>query len=261
MNIDYIQDKINNQREKLLKHKLYSNIETIKDLQVFTENHVYAVWDFMSLLKFLQIKLTSTSLPWFPSENNTTAKLINEIVAGEETDEDQNANPMSHFEMYLNSIQEFGLDTDEILNNISSLNKLESIEEDIDKLNIKEYIKNFLKFTFSVIKRGYVHEVASVFTFGREDLIPDMFIPLIEGINAENNDLDKLIYYFKRHIEVDGDLHGPMSMEMLSYLCNDEVKKISEASSISKEALLARISLWDGIENEIKQRKKNYEKA
>ena len=106
-------------------------------------------------------------------------------------------NPMSHFEMYIDSIQEFGLDTNEILNNINSLNKLESIEDDIDNLDIKEYVKNFLKFTFSVIKRGNVHEVASVFTFGREDLIPDMFIPLIEGINAENNDLNKLIYYFK----------------------------------------------------------------
>ena len=248
-------------KDKLRNHSLYNNIKDVEDLKIFSNAHVYAVWDFMSLLKFLQIKLTSTSLPWFPSNNSSTAKLINEIVAGEETDEDQNANPMSHFEMYINSIQEFGLDTDQILNNINSLTKLESIEEDIDKLDIKEYVKNFLKFTFSVIKRGNVHEVASVFTFGREDLIPDMFIPLIEGINAENNDLNKLIYYFKRHIEVDGDLHGPMSMEMLSYLCNNEARKISEASSISNEALIARISLWDGIENEIKQRKKNYEKA
>ena len=71
---------------------------------------------------------------------------------------------MSHFEMYINSIQEFGLDTDEIIDNINSLNKLESIEEDIDKLNIKEYIKNFLNYIL-VIKRGNVHEVASVFTF------------------------------------------------------------------------------------------------
>ena len=80
MNIDYIQDKINDQREKLLKHKLYSNIETIKDLQVFTENHVYAVWDFMSLLKALQIKLTCTKTPWVPNSNSQTAYLINEIV-------------------------------------------------------------------------------------------------------------------------------------------------------------------------------------
>ncbi len=247
-------------KDKLRNHSLYNNIKDVEDLKIFSSAHVYAVWDFMSLLKFLQIKLTSTSLPWFPSKNTTTAKLINEIVTGEETDEDQNANPMSHFEMYIDSIQEFGLNTDEILNNISSLNKLETIEDDIDKLDIKEYVKNFLKFTFSVIKRGNVHEVASVFTFGREDLIL-ICLSIIEGINAENNDLNKLVYYFKRHIEVDGDMHGPMSMEMLSYLCNNDVKKISESSSISKEALLARISLWDGIENEIKQRKNNYEKV
>jgi hypothetical protein len=103
--------------------------------------------------------------------------------------------------------------------------------------------------------------VASVFTFGREDLIPDLFIPLIEGINSKNNDLNKLIYYFKRHIEVDGDKHGPMSMEMLSYLCDNDPTKISESALIAEKALLARISLWDGIENEIKIKKDNYEKV
>jgi len=248
-------------KDKLKNHPLYSSISDVEDLKIFSKAHVYAVWDFMSLLKFLQIKLTSTSLPWFPSKNTTTAKLINEIVAGEETDEDQNGKPMSHFEMYIDSIQEFGINTNKILSNINSLDNLDSIEDDLDRLDIEDYVKNFLKFTFSVIKRGNVHEVASVFTFGREDLIPDMFIPLIEGINTENNDLNKLIYYFKRHIEVDGDMHGPMSMEMLSYLCDNDPQKIADSISISEEALLARISLWNGIETEIKQRKKNYEKA
>ena len=97
--------------------------------------------------------------------------------------------------------------------------------------------------------------------FGREDLIPDMFMPLLEGINSKNNELNKLIYYFKRHIEVDGDMHGPMSMEMLTYLCKNDEEKISEAKSISEKALLSRISLWDGIENEIKTKYKYYEKV
>mgnify|MGYP001409335116 CR=1 FL=1 len=248
-------------KNKLRNHSLYDSIDSINDLRIFTSAHVYAVWDFMSLLKFLQIKLTTITVPWYPIENTNTAKLINEIVAGEETDESESGKPMSHFEMYIDSIKSINVETEEILDNINSLNNLETIEEDIDKLDIKDYVKDFLKFTFSVIKRGKIHEVAAVFTFGREDLIPDMFMPLLEGINSENNELNKLIYYFKRHIEVDGDMHGPMSMEMLSYLCNNDAKKISESSSISKEALLARISLWDGIENEIKQRKNNFEKV
>jgi len=248
-------------KNRLRNHSLYSKIKDVDDLKIFSNAHVYAVWDFMSLLKFLQINLTSISIPWFPSKNTTTAKLINEIVAGEETDEDQEGQPVSHFEMYIDSIEEFGLNTSEIINNLNTLNNIETIDKDIEKLNIKSYVKDFLKFTFSVIKRGKIHEVASVFTFGREDLIPDMFIPLIEGINSENNDLNKLIYYFKRHIEVDGDMHGPMSMEMLSYLCNNEPSKISESALIAEKALLARISLWDGIENEIKTKKNHYEKA
>ena len=248
-------------KNRLRNHSLYSKIKDVDDLKIFSNAHVYAVWDFMSLLKFLQINLTSISIPWFPSKNTTTAKLINEIVAGEETDEDQEGQPVSHFEMYIDSIEEFGLNTSEIINNLNTLNNIETIDKDIEKLNIKSYVKDFLKFTFSVIKRGKIHEVASVFTFGREDLIPDMFIPLIEGINSENNDLNKLIYYFKRHIEVDGDMHGPMSMEMLSYLCNNDPSKISESALIAEKALLARISLWDGIENEIKTKKNHYEKA
>ena len=248
-------------KNKLRNHSLYSKIKDVDDLNIFSNAHVYAVWDFMSLLKFLQINLTSISIPWFPSKNTTTAKLINEIVAGEETDEDQEGQPVSHFEMYIDSIEEFGLNTSELINNLNTLNNIETIDKDIEKLDIKSYVKDFLKFTFSVIKRGKIHEVASVFTFGREDLIPDMFIPLIEGINSENNDLNKLIYYFKRHIEVDGDMHGPMSMEMLSYLCNNDPSKISESALIAEKALLARISLWDGIENEIKTKKNNYEKA
>ena len=248
-------------KNRLRNHSLYSKIKDVDDLNIFSNAHVYAVWDFMSLLKFLQINLTSISIPWFPSKNTTTAKLINEIVAGEETDEDQEGQPVSHFEMYIDSIEEFGLDTSEIIKNLNTLNNIETIDKDIDKLDIKSYVKDFLKFTFSVIKRGKIHEVASVFTFGREDLIPDLFIPLIEGINSENNDLNKLIYYFKRHIEVDGDMHGPMSMEMLSYLCDNDQTKISESALIAEKALLARISLWDGIENEIKIKKNNYEKA
>lgn len=242
-------------KNKLRNHTLYSNIRTIEDLKIFSNAHVYAVWDFMSLLKFLQINLTSLSIPWFPSKKTSTAKLINEIVAGEETDEDQNGNPVSHFEMYIESIEAFGLNSTNILKNLNTLKNLKTIDDDIDKLDIKDYIKDFLKFTFSVIKRGKIHEVASVFTFGREDLIPDMFIPLIEGINSDNNDLNKLIYYFKRHIEVDGDMHGPMSMEMLSFLCDNDPVKISESTSIAKKALLSRIALWEGIENEIKKLK------
>ena len=239
-------------KSKLKNHNLYNIINTPEDLKIFCESHVFAVWDFMSLLKKLQIELTSTSIPWMPSKNPEVSRLINEIVAGEETDENIDGSAISHYQMYINAINDIGVDTNLISNQISSLNNIDTIIDDIEKLNSDNYIKEFLKYTFTIISNDKIHEIASVFTFGREDLIPDMFIPLLEKINSSDNTrIDKLIYYFKRHIEVDGDMHGPMAMRMLSYLCNNDKKKINESLKASKGALEVRIALWDGIEKKI----------
>ena len=254
--MDKITQNLEPLKSKLKNHNLYNIINTQEDLKIFCESHVFAVWDFMSLLKKLQVELTSMNIPWMPSNNSEVSKLINEIVAGEETDETLDGSAISHYEMYINAINDIGVDTNLISNQISSLNDINTIIDDINKLDIDDYIKEFLKFTFRIINNDKTHEIASAFTFGREDLIPDMFIPLLEKINSSDNTrIDKLIYYFKRHIEVDGDMHGPMAMKMLSFLCSDDETKINESLVASKDALKVRIALWDGIENKILNKK------
>ena len=254
--MDKITQNLEPLKSKLKNHNLYNIINTQEDLKIFCESHVFAVWDFMSLLKKLQIELTSINIPWMPSNNSEVSKLINEIVAGEETDETLDGSAISHYEMYINAINDIGVDTNLISNQISSLNDINTIIDDINKLDIDDYIKEFLKFTFRIINNDKTHEIASAFTFGREDLIPDMFIPLLEKINSSDNTrIDKLIYYFKRHIEVDGDMHGPMAMKMLSFLCSDDETKINESLVASKDALKVRIALWDGIEDKILNKK------
>ena len=254
--MDKITQNLEPLKSKLKNHNLYNIINSQEDLKIFCESHVFAVWDFMSLLKKLQIELTSINIPWMPSNNSEVSKLINEIVAGEETDETLDGSAISHYEMYINAINDIGVDTNLISNQISSLNDINTIIDDINKLDIDDYIKEFLKFTFRIINNDKTHEIASAFTFGREDLIPDMFIPLLEKINSSDNTrIDKLIYYFKRHIEVDGDMHGPMAMKMLSFLCSDDETKINESLVASKDALKVRIALWDGIENKILNKK------
>ena len=254
--MDKITQNLEPLKSKLKNHNLYNIINTQEDLKIFCESHVFAVWDFMSLLKKLQVELTSINIPWMPSNNSEVSRLINEIVAGEETDETLDGSAISHYEMYINAINDIGVDTNLISNQISSLNDINTIIDDINKLDIDDYIKEFLKFTFRIINNDKTHEIASAFTFGREDLIPDMFIPLLEKINSSDNTrIDKLIYYFKRHIEVDGDMHGPMAMKMLSFLCSDDETKINESLVASKDALKVRIALWDGIENKILNKK------
>ena len=256
MNIDYIQDKINDQREKLLKHKLYSNIETIKDLQVFTENHIYAVWDFMSLLKALQIKLTCTKTPWVPNSNSQTAYLINEIVLAEETDINQAGERKSHYELYLDAMIDIGARTEKPVKIINEIANSEDIFNTIDNINIHPNIREFLNFTFSVIKEGKPHEIAAIFTFGRENLIPNMFNEILREFekNVTEGDISKLIYYFERHIELDEDEHGPMALEMVSMLAENDPKKWNEIESISIQALEKRILLWDAINEQIENK-------
>lgn len=256
MNIDSIQNKIKDHRNKLLEHKLYSNIETIKDLQVFTENHIYAVWDFMSLLKALQIRLTCTKTPWLPNNNSQTAYLINEIVLAEETDINQVGERKSHYELYLDAMIDIGAKTEKPVEIINEIANSENIFNAIENINIHPNIKNFLNFTFSVIDEGKPHKIAAIFTFGRENLIPNMFNEILREFekNVSEGDISKLIYYFERHIELDEDEHGPMALEMVSMLAENDPDKWKEIEDISIEALEKRILLWDAINEQIENK-------
>ena len=248
----FFDDDLNYLRKSLIEHPLYNSMENLSDIKKFMEVHVYAVWDFMSLVKNLQMNLTCISTPWIPSENSFTARLINEIVWGEETDIDKNEVAKSHFEMYLDSMNEIGANTNKIGDLIELVKQGKDIFNIIQNQDISDEIKDFLNFTFSVIKNNKVHVTAAVFTFGREDLIPNMFIEIVRKIKLENKSVESLIYYLERHIEMDGDHHGPMAMNMIESLCQNNDNKIKEALDSSKLALKKRIKLWDHIYQQIK---------
>lgn len=248
----FFDEELNNLRRLLIEHPLYNSMENLGDIRKFMEIHVFAVWDFMSLVKNLQMNLTCINTPWIPSKNTLTARLINEIVWGEETDIDKNGIAKSHFEMYLESMKEIGANTIKIEFLIGLVKQGKNIFKIIENLDISNEIKDFLSFTFSVIKENKLHVTAAVFTFGREDLIPNMFIEIVRKIKLENKSVDSLIYYLERHIEMDGDHHGPMAMNMITSLCENDEKKIMESLDASKLALKKRIKLWDYIYEKIK---------
>lgn len=253
MNIETINNSIQPQKELLLQHSLYKKVKTIEDLQCFLENHVYAVWDFMSLLKALQSKLTCTTTPWFATQNPQTRYLINEIVLAEESDLTLEGNRSSHYEMYIEAMKACGANTAGIEDFLSEVDSLKNIFVAIKTSNLHPNIKAFLDFTFRVIEEGKSHEIAAAFTFGREDLIPSMFTEILKNFQANfpETDLSKLIYYFERHIELDADEHGPMAMKMITELCGTDAQKWSDVEEVSKLALEKRIGLWDAIEETI----------
>ncbi|MGO1245817.1 DUF3050 domain-containing protein [Sphingobacterium sp. JB170] len=248
-NIENIQQYIAEERQRLINHPLYQNISCIEDLKRFTEGHVYAVWDFMSLLKFLQIKLTCTTLPWVPSDNPDTRYLINEIVLAEESDVSEGGKRLSHYELYLEAMKDLGADYSQIENFISRIKSGKTISDCIAGMNIDDRIKEFLRFTFDCIDSGKAHIVVSAFTFGREDLIPDMFTSILKRLKIQFPDtgLDGLIYYFQRHIDLDGDEHGPLAMRMIQEIAGNDENKWLEMQEVAKDSLIKRIALWDAI--------------
>lgn len=253
MNIQTINNSIQPQKELLLHHPLYKKVKTIEDLQCFLENHIYAVWDFMSLLKALQSKLTCTTTPWFATANPQTRYLINEIVVAEESDLTIDGRRLSHYEMYIEAMQSCGANTEGIEHFLTEVDSLQNIFVAIKTSTLHPNIKAFLDFTFRVIEEGKAHEIAAAFTFGREDLIPSMFTAILKNFqeNFPETDLSKLIYYFERHIELDADDHGPMAMKMITELCGTDAQKWSDVEEVSKLALEKRIGLWDAIEETI----------
>ena len=253
MDIQSINRSIETQKSALLQHSLYEKVETVEDLRCFLESHVYAVWDFMSLLKALQSKLTCTTTPWVASKNPETRYLINEIVLAEESDLTLDGKRSSHFEMYLDAMTSCGANTEMINTFIENVVATQNIFVSIKQSDLHPNIKDFLDFTFRVIEEGKPHEIAAAFTFGREDLIPAMFTEILRNFEANfpETDLSKLIYYFERHIELDADEHGPMAMKMIIELCENNETKWKEVEEISKLALEKRIGLWDAIEEKI----------
>jgi len=256
MTVEKINNSILDYRKELLNHSLYSKIKTIDDLRNFVQTHVFAVWDFMSLLKSLQLKLTCTNTPWIPNKNSKTAYLINEIVLAEETDINQIGERKSHYELYLEAIKSFGADTNDIDLFLNKLNN-EDIFNTINSSRIPKEVKEFLEFTFKIIEEGKPHKIAAAFTFGRENLIPSMFTAILKNFqkNFPEQDISKLIYYFERHIELDEDEHGPMALEMVTELAENDPEKWQEIEEVSIEALKKRIGLWNSIESIIVNKK------
>ncbi|WP_207420297.1 DUF3050 domain-containing protein [Desertivirga brevis] len=234
-------------REQILHHKLYEAISDIDDLKIFMKYHVYAVWDFMSLLKSLQNSLTCVSVPWYPVGDGDTRHLINEIVLGEESDVDINGERKSHYEQYLDAMQQCGADISEIEAFTTELKRSGDFAAAYAAAQTPEKARAFVDFTFDTIRSNKVYLNSAIFTFGREDLIPGMFFSIVNDIDKKfPGSISIFKYYLERHIEVDGDHHSHLALQMTSNLCGSNEKFWQEAELATIKSLQKRIDLWDG---------------
>jgi hypothetical protein len=212
------------------------------------QHHVFAVWDFMSLLKSLQHRLCGSTVPWLPPSDATVARLVNEIVLGEESDEDGEGGFASHFDLYHRAMRLCGASSRSIDRFLDGLRSGCTVEDALTKCDAPRCIRQFVCSTFEVIVGGDLCAIASAFTFGREDLLPDVFQRVVDELNVEaSGGLDDFKFYLGRHIELDGDQHGPMAARMIAGLCGDDDIKWRVAEEAAVRSLQSRKALWDGM--------------
>jgi hypothetical protein len=250
--IETLRDSIEQARQKVISHPLYHQLDTMDAVVTFTEHHVFAVWDFMSLLKTLQRHLTCVQVPWVPSGPTGSRRLINDIVLVEESDETGNGF-ISHFELYLDGMRQAGADTSCIDAFIGLLRAGQPVPTSVKEAGVPEPAAEFVATTWEFIESAPVHCQAAAFAFGREDLIPDMF-DQVAALNAEFGALSVFADYLRRHIQVDSEEHTPMAMQMLADLCGEDDSKWAQCEETINLALLARTRLWDGISGKILER-------
>lgn len=247
-----VEDNLQQIKYKLKKHEIYNHIKTIDDIKKFMRYHVFSVWDFMSLLKSLQNDLTCISIPWIPNENSKVTRLINEIVLIEESDI-YNDIPQSHYQMYIDAMKDIKANCFDIQILISVIKNNGSIFTYLNKSNIDIRIKNYLRNTFDIINTNKTHLKLAAFTYGREDIIPTMFLEIVKQLKVkEDKRLDKFIYYLERHIEVDDEDHSPMCKEILIEICGNNTSMWKEVEVCAKKCIENRIYLWDAILEKIK---------
>lgn len=235
----------------LVSHPLYDRMRSLDDVREFMSHHVFAVWDFFSLLKRLQREVTCVDTPWLPRGLSDHARFIHEIVLSEESDEAIGPGYISHFELYLNAMSEIGADRTAI---DGYLGRLEGGAEPVAALNhqdIPDFVRDFVASTLNVALHGKPHEVAASFCHGRENLLPDVLCGIQRGLAPGIDQVPIFSHYLQRHITLDHDEHGPLALRLLAELCGDDGERLAEANRAGVEAITARSRLWDGIMAEL----------
>jgi hypothetical protein len=240
---------------ELYSHPLLSTnmIQTKADLCVFMEHHVYAVWDFMSLAKALQNRICPSTDLWLPTEHirDESARLINEIILGEESDVDLGNGSICHFDLYLQAMAEVGADTDAIQQFLHSVKK-KGIDWSLENCEfVPESARKFMRSTFDFIATDKKHIIGAAFTWGRESVIPNMFKGILQQLNINAYTAKKFHYYLERHIEIDGDDHGPAALKLVENLCGNDPLAYVEVERAAIDAINARIEFWNALETKM----------
>jgi hypothetical protein len=236
---------------ELLAHPVYAELRGLPDIRILMQSHVFAVWDFMSLVKALQRELTCVSVPWLPPREPRLARFLNEIVLGEESDQLGRGVCLSHCDLYLRAMGDVGADAAVFRRFLARLRAGGAPRRALS--GAPAHARDFTLYTLATARLP-AHRVAASFLYGRESVIPAMFRKIVAKIEAQRSrKLESLKLYLDRHIEVDGGSHGPLARRLLTHLCGTSAAKWAQAETTARGAIRARLRLWDGVRADIRR--------
>lgn len=242
--------ELDDKKRKLANHKLYGQIKTLGELRLFMENHVYAVLDFMSLTKHIQHHFAPTEPPWVPPKHPELVRFINEVVLGEESDRLPDGRHLSHFEMYLLAMKEIGANTQAVQSFVDCLRN-GHLARALNEYCPHPPARDFTKQTYQQVFEWDIHKIVAAFCHGREKVIPLMFLNLAEKCGIKKSSSPMFFYYLERHIELDGDEHGPMADKLLQAVVGESESRYKEAMEAADKCLDQRLQFWDGLSDQI----------
>ncbi|MCB1787998.1 MAG: DUF3050 domain-containing protein [Gammaproteobacteria bacterium] len=247
---DALMSRCEEWRDRLARHPLHRVLNEVGALRIFMQHHVFAVWDFMSLLKALQANLAPCQVPWKSPAYPQAARLVNELVLEEECDptfaDPAGAAVVSHFEAYCQAMDEIGADTGPIVHFVRCIDG-DGLASALRSDAVPEPARRFMRFTFGVIARNQPGELAAALAYGRELIVPMLFSALQGRIALEVGGTQRLQRYLQRHIELDGDEHGPLALRLVNEVCGGDAVVRQAAMATAADALQARWVFWNGI--------------
>jgi Protein of unknown function (DUF3050) len=120
------------------------------------------------------------------------------------------------------------------------------VEVALKRIGAPPHVQAFVAHTMALANSGSTEEVLAAFFYGREDIIPEMFRRLLNTLYGAKHESDRLrhfIYYVDRHIELDGDSHGPKGRELIEDLMSNSPHTRVRALRAACNSIKARIGL------------------